>query len=385
MNILFVASSNNPFVATQGSSQRSCLLLNACEAIADVDVVSFCTDNAESFGKSSILYQDIIFGNKPEGRIKKFFHLCTPWRIESLYQIDRRKEIIIDNILHNGNYDFIVTRYVPQAVSCGLMKYADKLVIDIDDSPVERALIEAKAARSIRNKLYLILFAMVNRIGLKRVISSSYNVFFSNVEEAKKWHKPFLPNIPFYDVINLRYSQGEIAGRLLFIGDLGYSVNQQGISYFLSSIYPLIKQVHPEITFHIVGRLWDNSLKEYWESYPGVSVTGFVQNLCDEYEKSQLVVIPIYQGAGTCIKVLEAMQMKKPIVTTEVGFRGYSIFFNDNEDCLVAKNDKMFVQYVLMLLESEQKRIQISTSAYAKQQASFTKEIFNKTVKEVLI
>ena len=97
------------------------------------------------------------------------------------------------------------------------------------------------------------------------------------------------------------------------------------------------------------------------------------------------MVIPIYQGAGTCIKVLEAMQMKKPIVTTDVGFRGYSSFFNDNEDCLVAKNDDMFVQYVLMLLESEQKRIQMSTSAYTKQQAFFTKEIFNNTVKEVLV
>jgi hypothetical protein len=60
MKILFIASTHNPFNPTQGASQRSSLLLQACTAIAYVDVISFCTENEPSTDKYNIIYQSVV-------------------------------------------------------------------------------------------------------------------------------------------------------------------------------------------------------------------------------------------------------------------------------------------------------------------------------------
>lgn len=379
--ILFIASSNNPFTATQGSSQRSNLLLQACTKFADVDVISFCTEGEQPVGDYQIVYQRILPSDKKEGRLKKFSHLLTPWIPNTLYQVDRRRETIIDNYIAKKQYDCIVIRYIPQAISCGLMKYADRLIIDVDDNPVDKAKNEARTARSWRNRVYHLFYSEIMKIGLKAVIKQTKNVFFSNHEQAKEWSKPFLPNIPFYDNISSINSQNEIKGRILFVGDLGYSLNQKGICHFLKNIYPVLKTKFPELTLHLVGRIWDEELKKQWEKHEGVTVTGFVPSLIDEYNDSQVVIIPLYHGAGTCIKVLEAMQMNKPCVTTPVGFRGYDGFFKVGEDCLVAYTDDEFVIKIESLLCDKALRRKISASANEKVQTFFTKDNFNSIVR----
>ena len=210
-------------------------------------------------------------------------------------------------------------------------------------------------------------------------------MFFSNANQAKEWGKPFLPNIPFYDVSSTLSCENEIKGRLLFIGDLGYNINQHGITYFLQRIYPEVKRLHPEVTLHIVGRIWDENLKLSWEENEGVTVTGFVPSIIEEYQNCQVVIIPIYQGAGTCIKVLEAMQMNKPCVTTPIGFRGYNSFFKRDEDCFIAENDLEFIRLINILLENRTIREYTTKSANIQLQKYFTKDNFNKIVKDILL
>lgn len=383
MNILFIAVSNNPFEATQGSSQRSNLLLTACTQIAQVDVISFCTDSKKYCVNYNIIHQEVCRKTNREGRFSKFRKLLTPRNPNSVYTIDSHKELIIDNAVAAKKYDYIVIRYIPHAIECGLWKYANRLIIDIDDNPIDRALNDAQNAKSLRNKLYLKVYANILKYMVHRIVDKICLAFVCNPKDKINKNNVFLPNVPFYTVDkNVKYTM--LKKRIIFVGDLNYWINQEGISLFLQNIYTQVLRSIPDIEMHIVGRIADNTLKKKWESYKGVVVTGFVENLIDEYDNASVAVIPIYHGAGTCIKVLEAMQMHKICVTTPIGFRGYDNIFKPNEDCFVATTDEQFVEFIITSICNEQLRNKITQSAFDKQQKFYTKERFYQIVKESL-
>lgn len=379
MKILFIAVSNNPFVATQGSSQRSCLLLNALTKVADVDVISFCSTDEPS-RNYTIIHQENWKNQCRDGRLSKFRRIMTPWAINSVFNIDQHKQEVIDKAVNNNHYDYIAIRYISSAIECGLWKYRNRLIIDIDDNPIERAKADADAARSLRNKIYLRLYAQALKIVVKNVMRFTKLTFVSNSSDANGNNSILLPNVPYYTPQCPLNVKNEVKGRMLFVGDLGYWVNQEGLSHFLSNVYSKIKLKIPNVELHIVGRIWDDKLKEEWESYEGVKVTGFVPSLIEEYQEAQLSVIPIYHGAGTCIKVVETMQMQKACITTPVGFRGYDSVFIHNEDCIVAQTDEMFVSEIIDLLNDSDKRLKLAQNAFLKQQRFYSKEKFNDIV-----
>ena len=383
MKVLFIAVSNNPFVATQGSSQRSNLLLNALTKIADVDVISFCSSNEQS-KDYTIIHQEEWKNPKREGRLGKFRRLLTPWNIESVFNVDEHKKYIIEKALQKKNYDYIVIRYIPAALECGLWKYANKLVVDIDDNPVERAKADADAAKSIRNRIYLRLLSRAMNIVVNKVIRQAKVTFVSNPEDAIGKSAILLPNVPYYTPKYSLDEEKEVKGRILFVGDLGYWVNQEGLSRFLQNVYPKVKNAIPYVELHIVGRIWDDAIKAEWEKYEGVTVTGFVPDILAEYQEAQVSIIPIYHGAGTCIKVLETMQMKKVCVTTPTGFRGYNMLFESGIDSIVANSDDDFASHLIELINNPKLRREIASNAYIKQQKYYTIEIFNNTLSSSL-
>jgi glycosyltransferase involved in cell wall biosynthesis len=69
-----------------------------------------------------------------------------------------------------------------------------------------------------------------------------------------------------------------------------------------------------------------------------------------EYRKYKIVVVPIYYGSGTNIKVLEAMSMKRASVITDFVARGFKKDLIDNQYILIAKENQDFANKVIQLL-----------------------------------
>ena len=70
------------------------------------------------------------------------------------------------------------------------------------------------------------------------------------------------------------------------------------------------------------------------------------------------------------------MQMMRPIVTTQKGFRGYDDFFTNNEDIMVAKNDEDFVNAVSLILSCKELQKEMSLNAKMKYEQYFCKQKF---------
>lgn len=382
MKILFVSPNSDAFDPTQGSTQRSNLLLNACAQLTKVDVVSYYTNNKPDTESYKFIFQQYIPFTTSPGRLKKLMRLCTPWKVESVFPICRDWENILDRIIKEQNYDFIVIRYIPMASACGLLKYADRLILDVDDDPIDVATISAKNAKTFRNRLYFKFMKQTLKITMRTIKKSVKYLFYSNVLQVDSENSKFLPNVPFYSVnqndVDSKYI---VSHRLMFVGDMYYQPNIKGVEHFLNDVYPDIKKMYPDTTFHIVGKISDESLIEQW-TIKGANVRGFVDNLIKEYAEAECIVVPMYSGGGTCIKILEAMQMLRPIVTTSVGFRGYDKFFKNNVDLIVADTNKTFAEGIVSIFEDKQFAKELTENAQQHYQQSFSRERFYEIVKE---
>ena len=138
--------------------------------------------------------------------------------------------------------------------------------------------------------------------------------------------------------------QGNI---ILMTGAMCIIRNIDAAVWFAKNIFPKIKKSVPEAEFWIVGFEPHKKVLKLQE-IPGVKVTGAVENIKPYYERAKVYVAPFRFGEGTRLKVLEAMAMRMPIVTTKFGCQGIDIA--NGRQVLIADNEKEFANKVVDLL-----------------------------------
>jgi glycosyltransferase involved in cell wall biosynthesis len=143
-------------------------------------------------------------------------------------------------------------------------------------------------------------------------------------------------------------SPGEETEEILFIGTMGYLPNRDAARYFCQSIFPLVREGRPGCVLNLVGSGGLEHLSDLEK--PGVvNVTGRVKDPVPYYERSRLAVVPLRSGGGSRLKILEAMALGRPVVSTSLGREGLRL--QDGHDILTADDPGEFANAVIRLLE----------------------------------
>ena len=140
---------------------------------------------------------------------------------------------------------------------------------------------------------------------------------------------------------------------LIFTGAMDYHANIDGVVWFCKEIFPKIKKKEPQAQFYIVGSNPQATVKAL-DNINGVIVTGFVEDIRPYYQMADICVIPLRLARGVQNKVLEAMSMARPIVTTSAAIQGISA--KNDKHLLVADRPEDFSQTVLNLIENKDRR-----------------------------
>ncbi len=109
--------------------------------------------------------------------------------------------------------------------------------------------------------------------------------------------------------------------RVLFIGDLAYEPNAQGLEWFIERIWPLIRQRVPDAELDIIGRRPPETIQQH-HGTSGIVVHGFVKDLAALFRTASVSVVPLLAGGGTRLKILESLGFGLPVVSTTVGAFG---------------------------------------------------------------
>jgi glycosyltransferase involved in cell wall biosynthesis len=134
---------------------------------------------------------------------------------------------------------------------------------------------------------------------------------------------------------------------LVFSGRMGYRPNTDAAVFFAREVLPLILRKRPRTVLTVVGAEPPREVRKL--AGANVVVTGAVSDVRPYCRRAAVLLAPIRFGGGTRLKVLEAMAMAKPLVSTAVGCEGINA--GSGEHLLVADSPIDMAAAVLRLLE----------------------------------
>ncbi len=149
----------------------------------------------------------------------------------------------------------------------------------------------------------------------------------------------------------VKYKSNPVRSKdIFFIGSLDWLPNREGLSWFLQNVWPSFSKELPQIKFHIAGRnAPGNFLKR--TDYQNIFFHGEVESSTEFMQKYGIMIVPLFAGSGMRVKIIEAMALGKPIVSTATGAEGIDVTHGEN--ILIANNDKEFKSELNTLLTDE--------------------------------
>lgn len=149
-----------------------------------------------------------------------------------------------------------------------------------------------------------------------------------------------------------------VSPSFLFLGNMGYPPCADAALYFYNEILPHIRKMEPAAEFWIVGR--DPPPEVLALNNSQIHVTGRVDNVLPYYQQSPVCVVPLRAGGGTRLKILEAMALGRPVVSTTIGCEGLDVV--DGEHILIADSPELFAEKTVRLLTDPQLYRHITTN-----------------------
>lgn len=146
---------------------------------------------------------------------------------------------------------------------------------------------------------------------------------------------------------------------LLFTGDMSFDPNVEAASLLASRIFPEVRRAHPDAELRLVGR--HPSPRILALRGPGITVTGNVPDMVPYLQAATVYVAPLFTGAGTRTKLLEAMAAGLPIVTSRTGIEG--IEARDGSDVVIADDPHATATALLALLADPAARARLGAAA----------------------
>lgn len=148
---------------------------------------------------------------------------------------------------------------------------------------------------------------------------------------------------------------------LVFTGSLDWYPNISGMRFFVREVWPRVKSDFPSARLYVAGKNPPEQVLKWMKEDPSITVVPNPEDIRSWLGRGSVFVCPILDGGGTRLKILDAMAMAKPIVSTTIGCEGLRV--TDGENILVADSPQEFAGKVKLLLENGDLRQKLGRAA----------------------
>jgi polysaccharide biosynthesis protein PslH len=350
-------------------------------------VYVFTCQRGEEFKplESNSLFDKVKFINFEEkGSYKSLFNLLPPRIADALNHrfivrslsatanaILLRSYLTLDKLLSQVNFDIIyyesaealglyrniVHRYLPSVTHLYDAHNVDS-VLWMHQAKIQRShkfASYAQAALSMEKNLHKKVDAFFCCSEVDNLMLSELNG--NNLTGTVIHNGVDIKERPFDNSIDKHLSRD-----LIFCGSLDYQPNRQGLLWFYREVLPLVKKKVHNIKLNVVGNILKPDVYQELIIDPAVNFIGKVDSVVPYYKISGISVVPLKSGSGTRLKILEAMSMGNPVVSTIVGAEG--IDCTDGKHLLIGDTPEQFAENIICLLRDEIQFNYIRTQAY---------------------
>lgn len=349
-----------PLPENIGSSMRTMNYVRALSTIGQVEIAY--TDISEQANNDEGIFSKKYHLDKeeyPTDTLRRSYYALRgiPYPIH-IFKGKEKSHIV--ELINSGYYENVLIRYMHNTIILREVeeKHRRKVLVDVDDivtaSVYETLFYETtsyiKSYKRLINKILLSNYS-------DKIIRRFRTVFCSESDRtlyARKGCSAFvLPNIyENDDMIKHRFIDGHNNGHvLLFVGLLSYLANVRGLKWFVETIFKQYSAAYKDAKLLVVGRAPSDEVRNICSAYAGIELHADVDSLIPYYEAAKAIVVPILQGGGTRIKILEAGLTNRPVLSTPMG--AYGLDLEEGKDILFFENAEEFMIKYNKLLNRE--------------------------------
>ncbi len=340
--------------------------------------------------------------NESAGLLYKDFHLINPtwaWRFRRLAQLfalfstksffslftkSKKMQNKIDELLSLKEFDLIMIEFPIMAgfhYKTNAIKILDEHNIEYDNfyrmwkktkSPLIKLHYKREFVKSQKEEI--------------SVCKKMDAILTVSEKDRSILHKetPVIPKYIIPNGVDIEYFKPSLNKiepySIVFTGMMAYVPNHDGINYFLDEIFPLILKEIPEAKIYIVGSRPPKSVLK--RASKNIIITGYVPDVRTYVWRASLYVVPLRMGGGTRLKVLEALAMKKIVVSTTIGCEGIDVI--DNESVLIADNPKDFAEKSIRMLKNPELGIKLTTCGSNIVHANYGWEVVSRKLEQTI-
>jgi sugar transferase (PEP-CTERM/EpsH1 system associated) len=367
LKILFL-SSWFPYPPDNGSRVRAYHLVSRLARVHELTLIALADEDVRPDHTQALraLVTDVMTHPRP------LFH---PRRLQALAGFaSRRPRSLVDTYDHRlanlirgtaagEKFDVIIAGELAMAAYAAELDHPVKLFDDVETGIFADSAARARGLARVRAVLTWRKFANY----LRTLAARFQALTVVSLPEQNHLRAIGIPAQKIHIIPNGIECQGVPTGScatepfsMIYPGALTYDANLDAMRFFAGEILPRIRSVEPRAHLRITGRAPQVAINELSRDN-AILLTGYVPDVRPLISSSQVCIVPLRVGGGTRLKILEAMMLGTPVVSTPKGAEGLDL--EAGEHLLVAETPESFAHATTCLFRDAALRARLTRAA----------------------
>lgn len=296
---------------------------------------------------------------------------------ESVYFRPSRPMLAELQAMNPQDFDLVVCRYLPPAAQAGVMDagLTAPIIIDIDDRDdrvITSRLSGAEPLDPLERQMLRLRLVKVKK-AMRRLLPRAQHLWVVSDDDLAGIDHPsvsIVPNIPIRQAAHPESTRAA-PPTVLFVGTV-FRPNIVGLEGFLEQAWPHILASCPDAQLRVVGSgPWQKALPVL-ATARNVTLLGRVDDIEAEYRRAAIAIAPVFDGAGTKIKVLEALALGRAVVAASHAVYGFTD--DVKRACWVADDLHGMAEGCIALLSDPDERDRRAREGFRAVTATYSRE-----------
>lgn len=341
-----------------------------------INLISFIDPNKEEKYEFPNTEQHLVSKSYQNSKLALLLNLIEKMPFTMKKYKDSKIEEKIKNILISKNVDFIILDHLHMAYYVEIIKKVKPdIPVYLRQHNIESMIMERayEKEKNIFKKFYLKVQYKKLKKYEAEVCEKMDHIFVITDEDKKalgdlnsKVNKNEITVVKAgVDIVNYKPLQIERdknnIKNIVFLGAMNWLPNENGILWFVDEVMPELMDKINDLKLYIVGKNPTEKIRNLKSRYPNnIIVTGFVEDDKEYIARADVFIVPLFIGGGMRLKILNALAMKKAIVTTKIGAEGINL----ENSYIIADTANEFITSIKLILEQDEYRESLESNGY---------------------
>ena len=320
--------------------------------------------------------------SKNKARLRTIFSLLDSNPLEVNYFLNKKIKRQIEQIIHQEKPDHIycqlirMSEYVRHLPYPKTLDYMDAFSIGMQRRAKNSNWFLKSIFEQDAHKIARYEEAVFSNFDQHTIISQQDQQHLTFAEKEKVHVLPNGVDTDFFHPLPQAIKNFDLA----FVGNMGYYPNIQAAVFLAKKIFPALQNHFPDLRLLVAGARPSAEVKNLANAQ--ITISGWVEDIREAYASSKIFVAPIFHGRGQQNKILEAMAMGIPCITSDQVNEAIGAI--PGESILIANDTESCQEQISLLLNEPDLQKRLSENGLRFVRENFSWEKYGQQLEEII-